>query len=69
MKRQGGKKQIWMDIWNMKYHSGSPGGTIGKEPAWECRRLKRLRVRSLGQEDPQEKGKATYSSIFAWRIL
>ena len=25
-------------------------------------------VRFLGQEDPQEKGKATHSSILAWRI-
>ena len=25
-------------------------------------------VRSLGQEDPQEKGMATHSSILAWRI-
>ena len=25
-------------------------------------------VRSLGWEDPMEKGKATYSSILAWRI-
>ena len=25
-------------------------------------------VRSLGQEDPLEKGKATPSSILAWRI-
>ena len=25
-------------------------------------------VRSLGQEDPMEKGMATYSSILAWRI-
>ena len=25
-------------------------------------------VRSLGQEDPLEKGMATHSSIFAWRI-
>ena len=25
-------------------------------------------VRSLGQEDPQEKGTATYSSILSWRI-
>ena len=25
-------------------------------------------VQSLGWEDPLEKGKATYSSIFAWRI-
>ena len=26
-------------------------------------------LRSLGWEDPMEKGKATYSSILAWRIL
>ena len=26
-------------------------------------------VRSLGWEDPQEKGKATHSSILAWRLL
>ena len=26
-------------------------------------------VRSLGQEDPPEKGKITHSSILAWRIL
>ena len=26
-------------------------------------------VRSLGQEDPLEKGMATHSSILAWRIL
>ena len=25
-------------------------------------------VRSLGWEDPQEKGMATHSSIYAWRI-
>ena len=28
----------------------------------------RDRVRSLGQEDPLEKGMATHSSIIAWRI-
>ena len=26
-------------------------------------------VRSLGQEDPLEKGKATHSSTLAWKIL
>ena len=26
-------------------------------------------VRSLGREDPLEKGRATHSSILAWRIL
>ena len=27
-----------------------------------------IRVQSLGWEDPLEKGKATHSSILAWRI-
>ena len=43
---------------------GFPGGSDGKvRPAmWETR------DHSLGQEDPQEKGMATQSSILAWRI-
>ena len=31
--------------------------------------LQETQVRSLGQEDPLEKGMATHSSILAWRIL
>ena len=27
-----------------------------------------MRVQALGQEDPLEKGMATYSNILAWRI-
>ena len=30
--------------------------------------MQETRVRSLGQEDPLEKGMATYTSILAWRI-
>ena len=30
--------------------------------------MQETRVRSLGREDPLEKGKATHSSILAWRI-
>ncbi|CAI9179204.1 unnamed protein product [Rangifer tarandus platyrhynchus] len=30
--------------------------------------LQETQVQSLGQEDPLEKGMATYSSILAWRI-
>ena len=30
--------------------------------------MQETRVQSLGQEDPLEKGMATYSSIVAWRI-
>ena len=31
--------------------------------------MQETRVQSLGQEDPLEKGKATHSSILAWRKL
>ena len=30
--------------------------------------MQETRVRSLGQEDPPEKGLATHSSILPWRI-
>ena len=45
---------------------GFPGGSGGMvknlTAMWETW------VRSLGQEDPLEKGMATHSSILAWRI-
>ena len=43
---------------------GLPGGSVVKNvPA-----VQETWVRSLGQEDPLEKGMATHSSILAWRI-
>ena len=47
---------------------GFPGGTGGKEPSCQCRRYRRHRFNPLGQEDPQEEGVATHSSILAWKI-
>ena len=44
---------------------GFPGVTRGKEPSWQCSRCKEVQVRSLGWEDPLEKGMTTHSSIFA----
>ena len=43
---------------------GFPGGSDGKEYTCNSGDL----VQSLGWEDPLEKGKATHSSILAWRI-
>ena len=43
---------------------GFLGGSAGKESA--CNQ--ETWVRSLGQEDPLEKGMATHSSILAWKI-
>ena len=43
---------------------GFPGGSDGKElPA-----MQETWVRSLGGEDPLEKGTATHCSILAWRM-
>ena len=42
-----------------------PGGSDGKESA--CK-VGELWVRSLGHEDPLEKGMAIYSSVLAWKI-
>ena len=44
---------------------GFPGGSVVKNlPA-----MQETRVRSLGQEDPLEKGMATHCSTLAWRIM
>ena len=41
-----------------------PGGSVVKN----LPEVQEMRVRSVGQEDPLEKGMATHSSILAWRI-
>ena len=40
------------------------GGSVVKNPP----AVQETHVRSLGREDPLEKGMATHSSILAWRI-
>ena len=51
------------------YISGFPSGGSGKECTCQCRRCKKeMQFPYLGWGDPLEKGKATYSSILAWRI-
>ena len=42
---------------------GFPGSSAGKDPP----AVQETWVQSLGWEDPLEKGKATHSSILAWR--
>ena len=48
----------------LQYYWASLVAQLGKNPPamWETW------VQSLGWEDPLEKGKATHSSILAWRI-
>ena len=43
---------------------GFPGGWVVKNPP----ALQKMRVSSLGWEDPLEKEMATHSSILAWKI-
>ena len=45
---------------------GFPDSSAGKESAYK--NPQETWVRSQGWEDPLEKGKATHSSILAWRI-
>ena len=47
---------------------GFPGGTSGKEPACQCRRIKRCRFDLWVGKIPLEEGMVTHSSILAWRI-
>ena len=44
----------------------SDAGPHTSLPWWLC--LQETLVRSVGREDPREKGKATRSSILAWRM-
>ena len=54
-----------ISIINQLYaNQGVPGGSDGKEPP----AMQETWVRSLGWEDPLEKGEVTHSSILAWRI-
>ena len=61
---------IWKAVKNMNHRAlppslrGFPGGTVVKNPA-AMQETQEMQVRSLGWEDPLEKGKATHSSIAA----
>ena len=51
-------RAIWLILW-----ASIVAQTIKNLPA-----MQETGIRSLGQEDPLEKGMATHSSILAWRI-
>ena len=49
---------------------GLPSGAVAESlPAHARDEMQETGLRSLGQEDPLEKGMATHSRILAWRIL
>ena len=47
---------------------GLPGGTSGKEPAYQCKRHKRFKFDPQVGKIPWKRALATHSSILAWRI-
>ena len=48
-------------------HRGK-GASLVAQMVMSLPAMQKTTVRFLGQEDPLEKGTATYSSIFAWRV-
>ena len=48
--------------------SGREGASLVAQVVKNLPAMWETQVWSLGQEDPLEKGTATHSSIFAWRI-
>ena len=48
--------------------AGSPVASLVAQLVKNLPAMQETWVRSLGWEDPLEKGKATHSSILAWRI-
>ena len=47
---------------------GLPGGTSGKEPAYQCKRHTRFEFDPQVGKIPWKRALATHSSILAWRI-
>ena len=50
---------MWQNYWDINLVAQMVKNLPAMQETW---------VRSLGQEDPLEKGMATHSSILAWRI-
>ena len=55
---------MWLNYNSLKFWASLVAQLVKNLPA-----MQEIWLRSLGWEDPLEKGKVTYSSILAWRIL
>ena len=64
--------KIFFCFWFMCVARGFPGNSVKKKKKkkaiWPCMKMQKMQVRSLGWEDPLEKGTATHSSMLAWEI-
>ena len=57
---------IKTDVWGLP--PNLEGASLVAQREKNLPAMQETRVRSLGWEDPMEKGMATHSSILAWRI-
>ena len=53
---------------NSQGSQGSKGGSLVAQTVKNLSAMPETLIRSLGWEDPVEKGKVTHSNILAWRI-
>ena len=58
----------WIKMfWDIYIYIGFPGGSVVKNPP-AMQETQKMRVWSLGREDPLKEGMTTHSGILAWRI-
>ena len=63
---RAGRFYYYVKLIQYYLNKGFPGDSDGKEPACSVRHTRDM-VLILGQEDPLEKGMATYSNILPWK--
>ena len=68
MKCEGKKITYHWWSWNINQVVAQLGAFLVAQRVKRLPAMRETWVRSLGQEDPLEKEKATHSSILAWRI-
>ena len=64
----GGGEEVGGEVSAFKAKEGALGASLMAQMVKRLPAMRKTRVRSLGWEDPLEKGVATHSSILAWRI-
>ena len=60
--------QVYSELIQIYMHIFSYGASLAAQVVKNLPAMQETQVRSLGLEDPLEKGSATLSSILTWRI-
>ena len=58
----------WFHLWAVPFTYCASGASLVAQMVKNLSSIQETWIRSLGQEDPLEKGMDTHSSILAWRI-